>query len=237
MSPAGIRWAYAFIDRPYEHFGAACDFWARATGSVLSAPRGERDEFATLLPSGADPCVKVQGVAEGPGGAHVDLAVEDVPGQAGRARELGATGVFAAPGLEVLRSPAGHLFCLVSWEGERVVPSPTAPSNRLDQVCLDTAPGAYDAEVAFWAELTGWPELPCTGAEFRRLEASPVRLLFQRLDTDAPPSAHVDLACGDRSAVRVLHESLGAEFVRDGRAWTVMRDPAGGLYCVTDRAP
>ncbi|NEB73945.1 VOC family protein [Streptomyces sp. SID14478] len=237
MSVSPVRWAYAFIDRPYEAFGAACDFWARATACELSELRGGKGEFVTLLPSGADPCLKVQGVAEGAGGAHVDLAVEDVPGQARRARALGATGVFAEPGLEVLRSPAGHPFCFVAWQGEAAVPAATEPLNRLDQVCLDTAPGAHDAEVAFWAELTGWPELPCSGAEFRRLEASPVRLLFQRLDEDAPASAHVDLACGERSAVRAWHESLGARFVRDGRSWSVMRDPAGGLYCLTDRTP
>ncbi|MFI7343808.1 VOC family protein [Streptomyces sp. NPDC050085] len=237
MSTSPVRWAYAFIDRPYADFGAACDFWSRVTGSSLSELRGERGEFVTLLPPGGDPCLKVQGVGDGPGGAHVDLVVEDVPGQARRALALGATGVFSEPGLEVLRSPAGHPFCLVPWQGETAVPAPTAPANRLDQVCLDTAPDAHDAEVDFWAELTGWPELPCSGPEFRCLQARPVQLLFQRLHAAGPASAHLDVACGDRAAARVLHESLGAEFVRDGRSWSVMRDPAGGLYCLTDRAP
>lgn len=240
-----IRWVYAFVDRPYERFGAARDFWARVTGSRLSELRGERGQFVTLLPTagGADACVKLQGVADGPGGAHVDLVVDDVPCAARRARELGASGVFAEPGLEVLRSPAGHLFCLVPWEGESAVPGPVAapaPSgalSRFDQVCVDTAPDAYDAEVDFWAALTGWPEVPCGGAEFRRLAGSPVQLLFQRLDTDDSPSAHPDFACEDVPSVRAWHESLGAEFVRRGTEWQVMRDPSGGLYCLTERSP
>ncbi|MBO1334595.1 VOC family protein [Streptomyces sp. VRA16 Mangrove soil] len=234
-----IHWSYAFIDRPCERFGAACDFWSRATASRLSELRGERGQFTTLLPyeGEADACVKVQGVADGPGGAHIDLAVDDVPGETERALALGARPVFREDGLSVLRSPAGHLFCLVAWDGEHAVPPPADPPSRVDQVCLDIAPGAYSAEVDFWAALTDWPEVPCESPEFRLLSASPVQVLLQRLESDGPPSAHLDVACGDRAAVRAWHESLGAVHVRDGRSWSVMTDPAGGLYCLTDRSP
>ncbi|MEU6844116.1 VOC family protein [Streptomyces sp. NPDC046716] len=234
-----VRWAYAFIDRPYGRFGAACDFWARVTGTRRSELRGDRGQFATLVPYAGegDPCVKVQGVADGPGGAHLDLAVDDVPGESARACALGARPVFSEDGLAVLRSPGGHLFCLVSWLGERVVPAGTERAGRLDQVCLDTAPGVYAAEVDFWAALTGWPEEPCVSPEFRLLKASPVQLLLQRLDTEGPPSAHLDLACAEPSRVREWHLAAGAELVRVGRFWSVMRDPSGGLYCLTDRMP
>ncbi|MHB9755885.1 VOC family protein [Streptomyces sp. BYX5S] len=232
-----IRWAYAFLDRPRAALDAACAFWAGATGTRVSELRGEGGEFATLLPDTGDACVKVQGVADGPGGAHLDLLVDDVVATSERARRLGASPLHAEPGLEVLRSPAGHRFCVDTWRGERTVPTPTEPANRLDQLCLDTAPAAYDAEVAFWAALTGWPEVPCRSPEFRLLKAAPVQLLLQRLDTADPPSAHVDLACADADAVRVRHERLGARRVREGRAWIVMRDPAGGVYCLTRRDP
>ncbi|MEV5610737.1 VOC family protein [Streptomyces sp. NPDC052225] len=235
-----IRWAYLFVDRPYEDFGAACDFWARVAEARLSELRGERGEFTTLLPSGGDPCVKVQGVFDGPGGAHLDLAVDDVPHEARRARELGAGGVHTEPGLEVMRSPAGHLFCLVEWAGERTGPSAVS-GTRIDQLSLDTPPSTYKAEAEFWAALTGWPEVPCESPEFRLLSAGrtvlPVQVLLQRLDTESVPSAHLDIACSERAAARAEHERLGATYVRDGRGWTVMRDPAGGLYCLTDRAP
>ncbi|WP_353946260.1 VOC family protein [Streptomyces sp. HUAS MG91] len=234
-----VRWAYAFIDRPYEKFGAACDFWARVTRTRRSELRGERGQFATLVPYAGegDPCVKVQGVADGPGGAHIDLAVDDVPGESARARALGAQLVFAEDGLAVLRSPGGHLFCLVPWLGERVVPGGDDVAGRLDQVCLDTSPEVYAAEVDFWAGLTGWPEVPCRSPEFRLLGASPIQLLLQRLDSAAPASAHLDLACADRARARAWHVGAGAVVVGEGRSWSVLRDPSDGLYCLTDRTP
>ncbi|MYT74806.1 MULTISPECIES: VOC family protein [unclassified Streptomyces] len=234
-----VRWTYAFIDRPYEEFGAACDFWARVTGTRRSELRGERGQFATLVPyeGEGDPYVKVQGVADGPGGAHLDLAVDDVPGESARARSLGAELVFSEEGLAVLRSPAGHLFCLVPWLGESVVPAGVAAAGRLDQVCLDTAPGVYAAEVDFWAALTGWPEVPCRSPEFRLLKSSPIQLLLQRLDLDDPPTAHLDLACAEPSRVRSWHVAAGSALLREGRSWSVMRDPTAALYCLTNRTP
>ncbi|MEB8340136.1 VOC family protein [Streptomyces endophyticus] len=232
-----IRWAYAFLDRPDAALDTARTFWARATGAKASELRGERRQFATLLPEAGDACVKVQGVADGPGGTHLDLLVDDVTATGERARRLGASPLHAEPGLEVLRSPAGHRFCVDTWRGEHTVPPPTEPSNRLDQVCLDTAPDAYDAEVDFWSALTQWPEVPCRSPEFRLLKAAPIQLLLQRLDTDDPPSAHVDLACADADAVRARHERLGASHVSDGRLWIVMRDPVGTVYCLTRRDP
>ncbi|NUO41489.1 MAG: hypothetical protein HOV82_05565, partial [Streptomyces sp.] len=50
-------------------------------------------------------------------------------------------------------------------------------------------------------------------------------------------SAHLDLACADIAATRARHEELGAAFVTRGVHWTVMRDPAGGVYCLTGRDP
>ncbi len=79
-------------------------------------PRGERGEFVTLLPDGAggcDACIKCQGVASGGGGAHLDLAVEDVPAFVTSALRLGGEVVAGHEDWSVLRSPAGQLFCAV----------------------------------------------------------------------------------------------------------------------------
>ncbi|MPY43174.1 VOC family protein [Streptomyces phyllanthi] len=234
-----IRWAYAFVDRPAERFGQACDFWTAVTGTKLSGSRGERDEFVTLLPDGGDACVKAQGVEEGVGGAHLDLAVEDVSALVDTAVRLGAEVVAPHDGWAVLRSPGGRLFCAVPWHGESVRP-PVVEGSRLDQVCLDVAPAAFATEVAFWTDLTGWESLPGSLPEFHVLKPPaglPLRILLQRLDTDRPGSAHLDLACADVDAVRARHEDLGATFVAHGARWTVMRDPAGGTYCLTGRDP
>ncbi|MGV9450453.1 VOC family protein [Streptomyces sp. NPDC003635] len=235
-----IRWTYAFVDRPVAAFGPACDFWTVVTDTGLSGLRGDQGEFVTLLPASADPCVKVQGVAEGDGGAHLDFAVEDVPGFVERALRTGAEQVAEHDGWSVLRSPAGQLFCAVPWAGEAVRP-PVVRGTRLDQVCLDTPPSRYDAEVAFWnVLLPEWESAPGSLPEFHVVKPPPglpIRILLQRLGEERPASAHLDLACADLEATRAAHEELGARLVRRGGHWLVLRDPAGGTYCLTGRDP
>ncbi|UXX95362.1 VOC family protein [Streptomyces sp. AD2-2] len=240
MSATTVRWTYAFIDRPLGRLGPAHDFWTAATDTELSELRGDKGEFGTLLSSGADACVKVQGVEDGPGGAHLDFSVEDVPAFVESALRLGADSVAEHDGWAVLRSPAGQLFCAVPWHGESVRP-PVVAGTRLDQVSLDIGPGSYDAELAFWsALLPDWASLAGALPEFHVLKPPPglpIRVLLQRLDEERPASAHLDLACADIGTAVVVHEHLGASVVSQGRHWTVMRDPAGGTYCLTGRDP
>ncbi|MFF9687890.1 VOC family protein [Streptomyces sp. NPDC014623] len=238
-----IRWTYAFIDRPEATGGRAAAFWSEVTGTRVSTPWGERGEFTTLLPDGADACLVTQAV-DGPGGAHPDLAVDDMSAFTVRARRLGAEAQAPHPELTVLRSPGGQPFCVVPWRGQTtrppVVPGPAGTASRLDQICLDVSPSAFAAEVDFWVTLTGWDAGPGVHLEFHVLRPPvdlPVRLLVQRLEEPRAASAHPDMACSDLVATRTLHERLGAGFVRDGDGWTVMRDPAGGIYCLTGRDP
>ncbi|MFE7933619.1 VOC family protein [Streptomyces sp. NPDC057456] len=236
-----VRWAYAFVDRPARGFARACDFWTAVTDTSLSEPRGGDGEFVTLLPKGADAdaCVKAQAVTEGEGGAHLDLAVQDVPGFVAAARERGAETAAAHDGWAVLRSPAGQLFCAVPWQGESVRP-PVVAGSRLDQVCMDVSPSAYETEVAFWsALLPDWSARPGSRPEFHVVEPPPglpIRILLQRLDAEGAVRAHLDLACGpDIDTVRARHEELGAVLVARHPHWSVMCDPTGGLYCLTGR--
>ncbi|MGX1133056.1 catechol 2,3-dioxygenase-like lactoylglutathione lyase family enzyme [Streptomyces glaucescens] len=236
-----IRWTYAFIDRPAAVLGRAQEFWTAVTDTRLSAPRGEKDEFVTLLPGGgADACVKVQGVDSGDGGAHLDFAVDDVAEFVAAALRLGARSVAEHDGWAVLRSPAGLPFCAVPWQGESVRP-PVVRGSRLDQVCLDIPPSRYDAEVAFWSGLlTGWSARPGSLPEFHVVvppAGLPVRVLLQRLGTERPASAHLDLACADLEKTGAEHQRLGAVRLSRGSHWTVLRDPAGGTYCLTGRDP
>jgi predicted enzyme related to lactoylglutathione lyase len=248
-----IRWVYAFVDRPRERFAQAAEFWTTVTGTSLSERRGEAGEFVTLVPkdedgheAGLDACLKMQGVVGEPRGAHLDLAVEDIPALVDRAVALGAS-VVAEQGYVVLASPAGQLFCAVPWHGESRRPS-VVNGARLDQVSIDIPPESYEEETTFWGELTGWPVLTGSRPEFRAVKPParlPVRILLHRLATpDAPatPSApdvraHLDFACIDRAATRAAHERAGASFVAEYPHWTVMRDPTGALYCLTARNP
>ncbi|MCS0605110.1 VOC family protein [Streptomyces sp. LP11] len=234
-----IRWAYAYIDRAADRLPEVGAFWTAATGTRLSEPRGEQGEFVTLLTEGTDACVKLQGVTEGAGGAHVDLCAGDVRELIDTARALGAALVADRGDWAVLRSPGGQLFCAVPWSGESVRP-PVVAGSRLDQVCLDIPPSSYDAETRFWGRLTGWEQRTGSRPEFTVLAPPtglPVRLLLQRPDDERPASAHRDLACADIAAVRARHLELGAVVVREEAHWTVLRDPAGGTYCLTGRDP
>jgi hypothetical protein len=104
-------------------------------------------------------------------------------------------------------------------------------------------PGArYEAEVEFWAALTGWPLRPETPAEFTALErplGMPLRILLQRLaEPDGVVRAHLDWAAGSaREDVVARHEALGAQQMGRHRGWVVMTDPAGLRYCITARDP
>ncbi|MGV9410014.1 VOC family protein [Nocardia sp. NPDC003693] len=239
-----IRWIWAFLDRPAAHFDECAEFWTTVTGTHLSPRRGAEGQFVTLLPDSGTPAVKMQ-VLEGAPRVHLDLDVDDVRAEAERAVRLGATPVLEQPSYTVLRSPHGMTFCFTTAEdgvGERS-PAFTAPGGeqtRLDQICLDIGPSDHAEEARFWTELTGWTPHSSTLPEYSRLKpdpALPLGLLLQKLGTDRPTSAHIDLACTDIEASAAWHAELGAKRIETGRSWIVMADPAGQPYCLTSRPP
>jgi hypothetical protein len=244
-----VRWVWTFLDLPEDGCDELVEFWRAVTRTTVSPWRGDRQQFATLLPAQGDPWVKVQRVG-GPGGLHVALDVDVALDQArDRALSLGAD-VLAevlddTGALEVVvcRSPGGFVFCLTRWS-----PSARAgrqvregPPSLLDQVCLDIPRDRYAAEAGFWSALTGWRVQEVDSPEFERLEwqrGLPVRFLLQRLDEESGPvRGHVDLACADQDAEVARHVGLGATEVGPGDGWVVLRDPAGREYCCTGRDP
>ncbi len=240
---AELQWTTAFIDLPRHDFDAGTAFWRAVTGSGISASRGEHDQFATLVPRDGDPYLKVQRIADGPGGIHLDLHTDDVPGFVEHATANGAR--VKQPGdYVVMTSPGGFTFCVVPHPPGTTIPSPVpwwGGTSIVDQVCLDIPGVLHEAETEFWARLTGWEHTEGRFAEFsglERPEGQALRLLLQRLDSDdGPVRAHLDLSSADRVAEVVRHRSLDAELVRETGNWTVLRDPVGLEYCVTDRDP
>lgn len=235
---------WAFLDVPAAQLDTATPFWSAATGTSPSARRGARNEFLTLVPREDDPCLSLQAVGGG-GGVHVDLDVVDLSGATSLARRHGATVLRELDDVVVAESPGGFLFCLTRWAGEsQVAPTirwDTGGASVLDQVCLDIPSSRYAAEVAFWSALTGWEVGPDNLEEFQHLRVPlslPLRTLLQQLDEESGPvRAHLDFACSDPVEEVARHQSLGAEVLRRHRLWTVMRPPAGPLYCLTDRDP
>lgn len=242
-------WVSAFLDFAPGTYQRGVEFWRAVTGYEVSAPRGERDHFATLVPPDGDAYLRVQHLVDGPGRIHLDLHVTEPAVAAEAAIELGGhVLVRHEDGYVVVRSPGGLLFCLVA-HGGRVRPRPvTWPGGRsqVDQVCLDIPPSAYDAEVGFWRALTGWELDPSVSAEFARLEPPedqlprgwPLRWLIQRLDDEqAAVTAHLDLSADDRDLEVERHVALGARAGARHDWWTVLTDPTGMTYCITRRSP
>jgi hypothetical protein len=241
---ASVRWVTAMLDSPPETARASERFWAQATGTRLSARRGDRAEFATLLPDEGDAFLKVQEVIQSvPGAMHLDVHSDDVRGLAERAERLGASASYHVLGYVMCGSPGGMTFCIVGHPARRRPPPQQWAGGRsiVDQVCLDIPPSLYDAECEFWAGLTGWERYDDSADEFDRLRRPddvPLAFLLQRLDDEqATVTGHLDLACDGRDAETDRHVALGARVVRRTPGWTVMQDPAGRTYCITGRRP
>jgi predicted enzyme related to lactoylglutathione lyase len=242
-----ITWLAAFADVPEPLVDTALRFWTAVTASTVGEAAGDRDEYLPVAGPDEDPYLWVQRVQrpESDGGWHLDLMVDDLPAAVRQATGLGAELVRQVPGLIGLSTPAGQSFCLLAAERERRRARPrrwpTGQHSLLDQLCLDIPARAFDAECRFWSELTGWPQRS-SSPEFVNLTRPatvPLRLLLRRLGEDdgGPARAHADLACDNVPAERDRHQTLGAELVRIAEHWTTLRDPAGLLYCITDRDP
>lgn len=200
-----------------------------------------------LVPPDGDAYLRVQELAAGRTGCHLDLHVDDVGAATSDAITRGADVVGdAVGGVTVLRSPGGFVFCLVAHHGESRRPTPVRwPGGQrsiVDQLCLDIPPPALATEQQFWSGLTGWRHFG-TRSDFTVLDrpaGQPVRLIFQRLDDaepDQPVTAHLDLSCDDVEAEVVRHLALGAHVVRRMPLWVTLEDPTGQHYCVTSRDP
>ena len=218
-------WLSAFLDLAPDSLDEGVAFWRGVTGYSISPTRGEYDEFATLVPPDGDDFLRVQRLGAGPSRLHLDVHAPD-------------------HGFAVHSSPGGFTWCTVSHPAAVRPAAATWPGGHrsiVDQICLDIPSEHYEAECAFWAELTGWDFEPARLPEFRRLRVpagQPLRVLLQRLDDPTGPvRAHLDLSTTDRAAETERHLALGAAVVKVNAFWTVLRDPAGSSYCITDRQP
>lgn len=247
-----IRWLSAFFDFPAPQFGDEVTFWRAIAGSTVSPPRGPHKEFASLEPFNGDPHLRVQRVADGPGGLHLDLHVVDhragvAEAVAAGARVLSDGDADAPAPFAVLHSPAGFAFCLVHWRGEQVrsrpIRWPGASISIIDEVLITVPRTDFDAEVAFWSQVTGWaveqtPPASDDPASVRlvRAEGLPLSLVLTPVD-DAAVGAQVALAATSVADEVARHQDWGASIVADATTSVLMADPVGRLYRITDRNP
>ncbi|WP_308220324.1 VOC family protein [Pimelobacter simplex] len=249
MSPF---WVTAFLDNAAAHHHESVGFWQDVTGYAISAPRGDDGEFATLLPPNGDAYLRVQRRHQGGDRIHLDLHVPDPQAAARSAVAAGAT-LVVDRGYVVMASPGGFVFCFVPSPASvrpRATEHGRGSASRVRQVALDVPPAAYRTELGFWTALTGWAQRASSVSDdFRFLvppadhdqnRDQPLRLLLQRLgeaDASGAVRAHLDWGTTDRAAETERHLGLGAHVLAVHPHWTVLRDPVGRVYCLTDGDP
>jgi hypothetical protein len=241
---AEITWLHAVVDVPSGRLVAAADFWSAALDWPAGTPWPGHPGLRSFEPPDGDAYVHLQEIG-GPGRVHLDLESVAPDATVSRATDAGAVLVAEHAEWRTLRSPGGLPFCVVAAT-ERGLPSPRAwpdgHRSRMVQVCIDSPAPQHETEAEFWHAVLGERWVPSPAPEFAAKwhndAGSPLQLLFQRLDeVEGPVRAHLDHGTDDLAAeVRRLC-ALGAEDIGPGRAWHVLRDPAGLLCCVTENSP
>jgi hypothetical protein len=246
-TPSFGRWIGAVLDLPADLIETADTFWSRALGWNVGHSWRDHPEFHHLEPPDGRSYVLIQSIG-GPPRVHLDLYAEDVPHVSDWMVRIGATLGPRHAHWQVLTSPTGFEFCVVQYDDELDRPrSQTWPGghrSRLVQAALDVPHGRMDEELAFWRTVTGWEleesERPEFAGHLSPGAGGSLQLLLQELGPDdgaTTTRAHLDLGTDDREAEVARLVSLGAERVRDGHGWVVMRDPSGMPFCVTGQSP
>ncbi len=107
--------------------------------------------------------------------------------------------------------------------------------SRLSKIVIDAPPDTHDREVGFWQAALGVPlhhfeRFPDFHGADLTVDGR-IGLLMQHLG-GGPPKVHLDIHTNDRAAEVARLEGLGATVIDDGEHWTILRDPAGLVFCV-----
>jgi hypothetical protein len=111
---------------------------------------------------------------------------------------------------------------------------PMAHLSRLSRIVVDIPAEWHDAETAFWSGALATPFTPARRYpeySWAPLPGDGNAMLVQRLGEGAA-RLHLDIHATDRAAEVSRLRRLGATVLHDGDEWTVMRDPAGLVFCV-----
>jgi Glyoxalase-like domain len=100
------------IDVPSADHDRELAFWSAALGQPLT--RFERHpEYHGAGLHGHDLELLVQRLDQGQARVHVDIHTDDLPAEIARLEELGAERVQQVHSWQVMRDPAGMLFCVL----------------------------------------------------------------------------------------------------------------------------
>jgi hypothetical protein len=99
------------IDTPATQVGAEVDFWSAALGGSTYPAPGE-EQFTVLIDAVPGLFTVVQAVDDAPR-YHLDIETDDLEAEVARLTALGAEQVGRWKDAFHMRSPGGHLLCVV----------------------------------------------------------------------------------------------------------------------------
>ncbi len=100
------------IDVPAADHDRELAFWQGATGEPL-AQFGLHPEYHGAALHGQEFWLLIQHLDEGAPRVHLDIHTDDLAAEVTRLEQLGARRVQQLPSWQVLRDPAGLLFCVI----------------------------------------------------------------------------------------------------------------------------
>ena len=99
------------IDVPDAAHDRELAFWEGALGQQL--PPFDFPEYHGAVLHGLDFWVLTQRLGDGPARVHLDMHTDDLGAEVARLERLGADRVREVHGWQVMRDPAGLLFCVL----------------------------------------------------------------------------------------------------------------------------
>jgi len=105
------RLCAALVDVPDADYDPTVEFWSGALGKPVSADTQDPD-YAELGEAMPGLHVMIQRV-RAPARVHLDIETDDVDAEVARLEALGASTVEKVQTWQVMRDPAGLLFCVV----------------------------------------------------------------------------------------------------------------------------
>lgn len=101
------------IDVPEVGIDEEVAFWQAASGRSLPPNSGYPEYHGSAVLPGQEFALLIQQLGQGPARVHIDIHTDDLDAEIRRLERLGAQCVVAVHDWQVMRDPAGLLFCVI----------------------------------------------------------------------------------------------------------------------------
>ena len=106
------RVCVAVIDVPPPDHDRELAFWRGATGQPLTQGKAHPEYHSAQL-HGQQMWMLIQRLGDGPAGVHLDIHTDDLEAEVARLEALGASRQEVVKGWQLMRDPAGLVFCVI----------------------------------------------------------------------------------------------------------------------------